>query len=262
MPTVRDIIASVTSGIPGAPFGETVDTLKVGSPDMEVRSVVTTFMATHEVLEEAVSRGANLVITHEPTFYSHEDRTDWIGESKVFQRKWDFARDNRLAIWRCHDYAHSLKPDVIIQGVIDALGWTDACSADRPVFDLPEPMPVPRLIEHLRGALHAERTLVSGDTAGMCRRVLLLVGAPGGHRQIEAIEETGADTIIAGESPEWETPAYVADAAAQGGDIRLLLIGHQPSEEAGMAGLATLLTGLYPGLPVTHIPCGDYIRRT
>jgi len=33
-------------------------------------------MATFGVLQRAAARGANLVITHEPTFYDHFDKLD------------------------------------------------------------------------------------------------------------------------------------------------------------------------------------------
>jgi putative NIF3 family GTP cyclohydrolase 1 type 2 len=50
-----------------------VDTFKAGDSSMVVTGVVTTSMATVDVLRQAVRAGANLVITAEPTFYSRAD---------------------------------------------------------------------------------------------------------------------------------------------------------------------------------------------
>jgi putative NIF3 family GTP cyclohydrolase 1 type 2 len=50
-----------------------VDTFKAGDPATVVTGVVTTSMATLEVLQKAVQAGANLVITAAPTFYSRAD---------------------------------------------------------------------------------------------------------------------------------------------------------------------------------------------
>jgi len=50
-----------------------VDTFKAGDPSTIVTGVVTTSMATLDVLHKAVQAGANLVITAAPTFYSRAD---------------------------------------------------------------------------------------------------------------------------------------------------------------------------------------------
>ena len=52
--------------IPGS-VEDTIDTLKVGDPKREVTGVVTTFLATFDVLKKTKEIGANLVLTHEPT---------------------------------------------------------------------------------------------------------------------------------------------------------------------------------------------------
>ncbi len=53
--------------------GDDVDTFKAGDPSTIVTGVVTTSMATLDVLQKAVQAGANLVITAAPTFYSRAD---------------------------------------------------------------------------------------------------------------------------------------------------------------------------------------------
>src|SRR5437764_10306763 len=60
----------------GVPWrAATVDTIKAGAPDTPVAGIATTFMATFDVLQRAAASRKNLVITHEPTFYNHEDQT-------------------------------------------------------------------------------------------------------------------------------------------------------------------------------------------
>jgi len=51
----------------------TVDTFKAGDPSTVITGIVTTSMATVEVLQKAAQAGANLVITAAPTFYSRAD---------------------------------------------------------------------------------------------------------------------------------------------------------------------------------------------
>ena len=50
------------------------DTVKFGDPDKELTGVVITMWATPNVIRCAAELGANLIITHEPTFYGDLDK--------------------------------------------------------------------------------------------------------------------------------------------------------------------------------------------
>ncbi|MFN7119068.1 MAG: Nif3-like dinuclear metal center hexameric protein, partial [Saprospiraceae bacterium] len=102
---------------------ETVDTYKGGSPEMQVTGIATTFLATMEVLKQAKAKGLNLIITHEPTFYTHLDKTDHYGENAIVAAKQKFIKDNGLIVWRFHDHWHRTEPDGIYKGVVNKLGW-------------------------------------------------------------------------------------------------------------------------------------------
>jgi putative NIF3 family GTP cyclohydrolase 1 type 2 len=71
--TAQDVVDRVKKNI-GVDWGEDgVDTVKAGNPSTVVTGVVTTSMATLEVLQKAVRAGANFIITAAPTFYSRAD---------------------------------------------------------------------------------------------------------------------------------------------------------------------------------------------
>lgn len=76
--TVGQVIDKFISEVPGGKLKQTVDTLKSGSLDMKVTGIVTTMFATVEVIQKTIALGANFIIAHEPTFYSHQDSTDWL----------------------------------------------------------------------------------------------------------------------------------------------------------------------------------------
>jgi putative NIF3 family GTP cyclohydrolase 1 type 2 len=86
------------------------------------------------------------------------------------------------------------------------------------------------------------------------------VGAIGGRHQIRTAIATDVDAMIVGETSEWETPEYFRDAAYQKTKKALLVIGHQPSEEAGMARLAKWLQERFPDLPIQHRAALDPLR--
>jgi hypothetical protein len=121
--TVGEIMDLFTSQIPGAPFNTTVDTLKVGNRDIKVTGIVTTMFATIEVIKKTIALGANFIIAHEPTFYNHLDQTDWLAKDDVYRYKADLLKQHNIAVWRNHDYIHSLTPDGVRMGLLKQLNW-------------------------------------------------------------------------------------------------------------------------------------------
>ena len=87
--TVREIVDKIIekTGVEPLPEDKTCDHLMTGSWDMEVKGVVTTFMATVDVIKEASALGANFIITHEPTWFSGADDTEWLLEDPVYLEK-------------------------------------------------------------------------------------------------------------------------------------------------------------------------------
>ncbi|AUD03928.1 Nif3-like dinuclear metal center hexameric protein [Spirosoma pollinicola] len=255
--TVGQIMDLIIKKIPGAPFPKTVDTLKSGSSSQKVTGIVSTMFATVEVIEKTISLGANFIIAHEPTFYNHADDTDWLESSDVFRYKRDLLKKNGIALWRFHDYVHSLSPDGIQAGMLAALGWKQYASArNLHVLTMPA-TPLSQLINHAKAKLGIKMVRVVGDPSQSCQRVLLMPGAAGGRSQITVIEKEKPDVIFCGESSEWETPEYVRDARRQGKKLSLVILGHIMSETAGMEWVASWLKPQLPGVKITYVPSGN-----
>ena len=67
---VRDIIAAVEEFAPAALQEEYDNTgLQIGSPDQEVHGVLVGFDCTETLVEEALGRGCDMIITHHPLIY-------------------------------------------------------------------------------------------------------------------------------------------------------------------------------------------------
>lgn len=257
---VKDVIARIVADVPGAPFERTVDTLKTGDPEQVVTGIATTFLATCDVIERAAEAGADLIITHEPTFYEHADPVDWLVDDPVYTAKIALIDRHAMAIWRFHDYLHSLKPDPTFAGLFDALGWTDSVDPDtfyvanRPKTTLSD------LIAELKRTLGLSAVRTVGDPAQVVSRVGLMVGAPPGRWHIEALRNARVDTLIVGEINEWETSEYVRDALWSGLAKSLVLIGHSISEEDGMRVIVPWLRARIPEVPITHVPAGNPLK--
>jgi putative NIF3 family GTP cyclohydrolase 1 type 2 len=255
--TIQQAVDAVIKRIPGGFKSETVDTFKSGNADQPLQGVVTTFIATRAVLDRAVELGANLVITHEPTFYNHIDKTDWLKNDPVFQSKMKFLEDHGLVVWRFHDYWHRHEPDGIVTGVIRELRWDWAVDAQNPnIYHLAETT-LGELAQFLKDRLHIRTVRLAGDPTMSCKTIGMLVGAYGGERQIKLLGEPNVDVMVCGESSEWETCEYVRDSAAAGKPKGLIILGHCNSEELGMRWLVEWLRPVLPGIPATFVPAGD-----
>jgi putative NIF3 family GTP cyclohydrolase 1 type 2 len=258
-PTAREIIAAIQHEIPGNWDEPTVDTFKAGNPDTPVNGIAVTMMATMDVLQRAASHGDNLIITHEPTFFDHLDAPQDIKEDDaVWKEKRDFIERHGLVIWRFHDHWHSRNPDGILTGMTRALGWTRFQNPENPhLYTLPATT-LRKLAADISRKLDQPVLRVVGDPAMPVTRVALAPGAAGFARQVAALELDQVDVLVAGESREWETVEYAADAVSQGRKKALILIGHVPSEQAGMEDCANWLRSFVKGMRIefvaTHQP--------
>ena len=253
--TVKQIIDLFMKQVPGAPFPNTVDTLKAGSPDTVVSGIVTSMFATIDVIRKAIDLGANFIIVHEPTFYNHADATEWLKNDDVYQYKRDLLEKHNIAVWRNHDTIHTLKPDGVTQGVLEQLEWQQYAGRDLANILTMPATSLKDLISHAKEKLDIEQVRYIGDAAQSCTRVLFIPGAAGGTRQIQAIEKVKPDVLICGEVSEWETAEYVRDARAKGDNLSLVLLGHIASEEPGSEFMLQWLKEHVPALKASHVPC-------
>lgn len=259
-PTIQQAIDRIKSKFDGKAGEHTVDTIKSGNPSQPVRGVVVTFMATRDVLAQAVKRGANLVITHEPTFYNHLDEEKWLVGDAIYESKRKFIDEHGLAVWRSHDLPHIHKPDMIVTGMIRELGWEKGADPERTFVYRIEPQTLEQLVRHCKEKLGIAEVKIVGDPKMMCSRIVLRVGASGGRGQIDLLRQPDIDVVLAGESPEWETCEYVRDAAAARVKKGLIVLGHANSEESGMKWMAEWIGGILPEVPVAYVPAGDPFR--
>ena len=84
-------------------------------------------------------------------------------------------------------------------------------------------------------------------------KVALSPGAAGAEAEIRALERENVEVLLVGETREWETVEYVADAVTQGRKKALIVIGHIPSEQAGMEECARWLKGFVKDVPVEFV---------
>jgi putative NIF3 family GTP cyclohydrolase 1 type 2 len=234
----------------------TVDTFKAGDPNTPVTGIAVTMMATFDVIQRAAASGKNLVITHEPTFYSHLDKTIDLEQQHdaVLAEKQTFLRDHHMVVWRFHDHWHRRVPDGIQFGMTHALGWEKFQDPSNPhLFTIPETT-LDDLAASVKHKLGIVAMRVVGDPNMKLTKVAMLPGAGGSASQIRMLERHDVEALLIGEVPEWETVEYVADAATEHKHKALLLLTHIPSEQAGMEECTRWLKTFISEVPVEFAP--------
>ncbi|QTM98444.1 transcriptional regulator [Sediminibacillus dalangtanensis] len=235
------------------PMEDTVDRLEFGNPKTEVTGIVTAFMATYRIIQATVESGANLLLTHEGTFYSHKGSTSMLENDPIYQQKRQLVEQSGLAIYRLHDTIHRYSPDGITKALVRLLDWEEAVAeylTASAVVDLP-PVRLKDVAGYLKEKLRLPFVRIMGDPSTRCSRAGVFVGyRGGGDSVIPVMQAKDLDVAIIGEGPEWETPEYIRDAICQGKNKALIVIGHAESEKPGMELLAGNLQASFPTVPV------------
>ena len=258
--TAREVIARIQQQV-GVPWQrDTVDTFKAGNPETVVTGIAVTMMATLDVLQRAAASGDNLIITHEPTFFDHLDISAQLPEKEndpVLRAKRDFIEKRHLVVWRFHDHWHARRPDGIEAGMVHALGWQKFEDPDNPyLFTIPDTT-LEKLAADIRSKLGIRVLRVVGDPNLHITKLAMAPGASGFTRHAEALEIPGVQSLVIGETQEWETVEYVADAMSEGQQKSLIILGHIPSEQAGMEECTRWLKTFVSEVPIEFVPAKE-----
>jgi len=261
--TAADVIDRIKTHVNSPWTGATVDNVVAGLPTVRVRGIATTMMATLDVLQRAAAAGRNMVITHEPTFYSHQDTTADLQSDPTYQFKADFIRRNDMAVFHFHDHWHrrGSEPDGIAVGMARELAWEKYLKPASPrEFVLPETS-LADLAREMESRLHIRTMRVLGDPSLRVRHVLASWGNVSLVPGIPYISRDDVDVLVVGESREWELVEYVQDQISSGRKKGLIVLGHVVSEQAGMKYCAEWLRSFIGEVPIEFIAAEEPFWR-
>jgi putative NIF3 family GTP cyclohydrolase 1 type 2 len=256
-PDAGTIIDRIKANV-GIPWrAETVDKIVAGTGDAPVKGIATTMMATLDVIQRAAAAGKTMVITHEPTFWLHQDTTAGLEQDSTYQFKADFIRKNNMVVFHFHDHWHAHKPDGIATGMTKELGWekyVDPQNVRRFVF--PD-VPLSRFAKEIQTKLQIRTMRVVGDPNLTVRKVAANWGYLSRDPGIAILSRPDVDVLICGESREWEGIEYAQDAIAAGKKKALIVLGHVVSEQAGMKYCAEWLKTFITDVPIEFVAAAE-----
>jgi putative NIF3 family GTP cyclohydrolase 1 type 2 len=236
---------------------QTVDRILAGDADTVVRGIAVTMMATLDVLERAVAAGKNMIITHEPTFYVHQDTTAEIQNDPTLKYKLDFIRKNNIAIFRFHDHWHARHPDGIAIGMMQQLGWEKHVDPqDLKRFLFPG-QPLAQFCQDLQSRLNDRTMRIVGKPNLPVKRVAASWGAADRLTTIPLFARPDVDVLVVGEAREWELVEYAQDSITAGNQKALIILGHVVSEQGGMKYCTEWIKSFVTDVPVEFVPATE-----
>ena len=199
---VKDIISVIEEFAPLS-LQENWDNsgLCIGSPEDSVSSVLLGLDCTPELVDEAISCGANMIVTHHPLIFSGLKKIspeDKVGEAVIKAIK------AGISIYAAHTSA-----DKVIAGVSGAmaarLGLKDVAILDEDgdgtglgvVGNLPEAMAAEDVIRLVKDRFGLKAMRASRPVDGMIERIALCGGS--GGSLIKAARRSGAQLYISGD---------------------------------------------------------------
>jgi putative NIF3 family GTP cyclohydrolase 1 type 2 len=259
--TAGQVIERIKANV-GIPWrAQTVDNIIAGTVDTPVKGIATTMMATLDVIQRAAANGKNMVITHESTFFSHQDKTDQILQDPTYQFKLDFLTKHNMVVFHFHDHWHGRRPDGIATGMTRELGWEKNADPQNPrMFTFPE-ISLARFAKDIETRLKIRTMRVVGDPKLPVNRVLASWGNVSLMPGIPFLARPDVDVLVVGETHEWELVEYVQDAIASGKKKALIVLGHVVSEQAGMKYCAEWLKDFVKEVPIEFIAAAEPFWR-
>jgi putative NIF3 family GTP cyclohydrolase 1 type 2 len=246
---------------------KTVDRIIIGDPSTKIKKIGTCWMPYQETCQKAVESGVNVLVTHEPTFYTHWD----LDEKQAFQSSSEFTKnlyasqiekkkkwitDNGLVIIRNHDTLDALKDVGIPFALGRFLGFENSeIIASRTYYNV-----------------YKVKKQAAALFAGKIAKKLSELGQPGvafyGDPDYP-VASVGIGTgcicdplEFADLKPDifisiddvvrtWTQTTYAADTGKP-----LIVINHGTSEEMGMRALNLLISNKFPEIETIHFKQG------
>ena len=245
-----------------------VDRIVAGHPNTTVRGVAVLWMPTWPALRNAAAQELNIVVAHEPTFYTHHDldgfdaamvpldprARDAITATRDAKLRW--IEENGLVIIRCHDVLDSM-PGGVVDSLATALGFSAAdyvtSVPHHRVVRLETPAPAGEVARRLAASFHQigqPGVAFYGDAGRSVRTLALGTGYGNDPWKHFAL---GADMALAIDDriKTWSEPVWAEDSG-----YPMVVINHGTSEEWGVRRLAEIIAVNHPTLNVRLLPQG------
>jgi putative NIF3 family GTP cyclohydrolase 1 type 2 len=247
---------------------KTVDRVIIGDPSVVINKIGTCWMSDWRTCRKAVESGVNVLVTHEPTFYTHWDLDEKEGDYfaspaytkelylQQVEKKKRWINENGLVIVRNHDTMDALKERGIPFALGNFLGFSNAdIITSRTYYNVYR-------IDSQPAALYAKKLAARLSEIGQPgvafygdpERVIKSVGIGTGcicdpmeFADLKPDLFISIDDVVR----TWTQTAFASDTGEP-----LIVINHGTSEEMGMRMLNQIIKQKFPGIETIHFNQG------
>lgn len=233
---------------------DTADTFKIGDPLRQVRTVAVAWKASYAALREAVSRGADLFVSHESIFVGDINGSTEVTPALASEGpKSDWLRNVGLVVYRCHDVWDRFPGEGIRDSWHAGLEMHGKIIVDEYPYYVTEiaPMRVRDLARHILQQIRPLRqngVMISGNGDKRVSRV-----ATGTGVTIDPVTMIGLGADAGIMTDDYYLHVRVGAHACEL-DFPTIFVNHGVSEEWGVRNLAQYIGRTFPALEVFHIP--------
>lgn len=248
MTKVKDLVNAIEVFAPRS-LQEDYDNsgLQVGDPDMEVSAVLLCLDVTEDILQEAILRSCNMIISHHPLIF--KGLKEVTGANPVQRIVIESLRNN-IAVYSAHTNLDAAW-DGVSHEIAHLLGLEDIKVLDPKVSDPDvgigvigkiKPTPKMEFLRKVKETFNVKALRFSSHWPGLVVKKVAVCGGSGAFLISKAIEE-GADAIVTGD-------VKYHDFTNFGLDILVADIGHYESELCARKILARIIKDAFPGMVV------------
>lgn len=246
----RDILGYINAISPFA-TAESFDNvgMLVGSPDEHISGICCCLDITNEVIDEALAKGANLIVAHHPVIF------DPLKRVPVWSPVYRLIRHGISAI--CAHTNFDMSEGGVNDTLLELLGFEqeEVLEVVHPnglgfgaVCDLPLCFTTKALAEHCKKCLDLESVKYSRSDNEI-RRAAVCCGGGVNGTVMQLAREKGCDAIVSGDIKH----NYWVEALNSG--IALIDAGHYGTEKAFPHRIASLISRAFPDVPVFTADC-------
>lgn len=247
---------------------DTVDRIIIGNPGTVVRKIGTCWMSDWKTCKKAVGSGVNILITHEPTFYTHRDLDEvpgflqrWPDYTKELylsqiEKKKKWINDNGLVIIRNHDTLDALPEKGIPFAFGQFLGFSNSdIIASRTYYNV---------YKFRKQSASAFAKGLAGKLKELGQPGLAFYGDP--EREVASVGIGTGWICDPMDFAELKPDVYIAiddvirthiqTVYSEDTGHPLIVINHGASEEMGMRSLNQIIREQYPDIETVHFKQG------
>jgi putative NIF3 family GTP cyclohydrolase 1 type 2 len=264
---LQKFLISLTRLKPG-----TVDRFIIGDPSTLIKKIGTCWMSDWKTCRKAIESGVNVLVTHEPTFYTHRDLDEKTGDYhsspdytkqlylQQVEKKKRWINDNGLVIIRNHDTMDALKDKGIPFALGNFLGFSNNdIVRSRTYYNVyglesqPAAVYAKKVAEKL-AELGQPGVAFYGDPDKVISSVGIGTGCicdPMEFADLKPDLFIAIDDVVR----TWTQTTFAADTG-----VPLIVINHGTSEEMGMRSLNLIIKQKFSDIEVIHFNQGCTYR--